>query len=198
MHFISFVVFLVVTPTMSALALFKGDRGERYGALIFVVPTALETVLFEIVRGLGYSTVGITPFVDLVSTFAISAGFLYLAIRFASLWLAAAMVVQGSDLYFARAFIDADTPNYHLYGTEINVITITVALLLGGAAIWSWRARIQKWTTETKRAALLIEREQARDQRFRAMLEGPLAAALPAAKVSRDGMARLIIEPPPI
>ena len=57
-------------------------------------------------RHLGYPLAHSMPYVELVSTFAVSCGFLYLAVRYASLWLAAAMVVQGTELYFARAFIN--------------------------------------------------------------------------------------------
>ena len=98
MHFVSFIVVISAIPIFCGLALFIGDTAERYGAVIFFVPCALETFLLPVARKHGYAVEQITPYVDLVSTFIISAGFLYLAVRYASLWLAAAMVVQGTEI----------------------------------------------------------------------------------------------------
>jgi len=197
MHFIAYIVVVTVCPLLCGLAVFKGGPAERYGAIMLFVPAALETALMPFARDFGYSTARLAPYIDLLSTFANCAGFLYLAIRFASLWLAAAMVVEGTELYFARAYIDADPPNYHLYALEVNLITIMVALLLSGGALWSWRARIRKRHDDQKRDAAMIEREQARDRKFKAMFESQPPPAAPAARPS-GGVARLIIEPPPI
>jgi hypothetical protein len=137
------------------------------------------------------------PYVELLSTFAVSSGFLYLAVRYASLWLAAAMVVQGTELYFARAFIDSSPRNFNLYATEVNIITASVLGILGGAAIVSWRARMKKLHTEAKRAELVTEREQARDRKFREMFETRQSPVPAPARIYR-GVARLTIEPPPL
>ena len=79
----------------------------------------------------------------------------------------------------------------------MNVISAGVLGILGGAAIVSWRARIQKGRADAKRAELLTEREQARDLKFREMFESRPASAPAPAQTSR-GVARLIIEPPPL
>ena len=165
----------------------SGERG----------PTLLEDFVLPVAKHFGYALHDSMPYVELLSTFAVSSGFLYLAVRYASLWLAAAMVVQGTELYFARAFIDSSPRNFNLYATEVNIITASVLGILGGAAIVSWRARIQTTRDEAKRSEVVTERERARDQKFREMFEGR-PAPLPAPAPTRGGVARLIIEPPPL
>jgi hypothetical protein len=197
--YVTYVLQLCAIPIAGGLALFKGDKPERYGAIILLVPTLLEDVASPISHHLGYSLAHISPYLELVSTFAVSSGFLYIAVRYGSLWLAAAMVVQGTELYFARNFIDSSPPNFNLYATEVNTVTATVLGILGGAAIVSWRARMRRDRSEVKRAALISEREEARDLRFREMFESRATAApQPAPAATRSGVARLIIEPPPL
>jgi hypothetical protein len=195
--YVTYVLQLCAIPVAGGLALFKGDKPERYGAIVLLVPTLLEDVAGPVSHHLGYSLSHISPYLELVSTFAVSCGFLYLAVRHGSLWLAAAMVVQGTELYFARNFIDSSPPNFNLYATEVNTVTASVLAILGGAAIVSWRARSQKARADVKRAALMTEREQARDLKFREMFESRPAIA-PAPARTRSGVARLIIEPPPL
>jgi hypothetical protein len=193
----TYVLQLCAIPLAGGVALFKGDKPERYGATIVLIPTLLEDVILPVSKHLGYPLADSMPYVEMLSTFAVSCGLLYLAVRYASLWLAAAMVVEGTELYFVRAFIDASPRNFNLYATEVNVISAGVLGILGGAAIVSWRARIQKGRADAKRAELLTEREQARDLKFREMFESRPASAPAPAQTSR-GVARLIIEPPPL
>jgi len=195
--YITYVLQLCAIPVAGGLALFKGDKPERYGAIVLLVPTLLEDVAGPISHHLGYSMSHISPYLELVSTFVVSCGFLYLAVRHGSLWLAAAMIVQGTELYFAREFIDSSPPNFNLYATEVNTVTASVLGILGAAAVVSWRARSRKARSEAKRAALMTEREQARDTKFREMFEGR-TAPIPSPAPTRGGVARLIIEPPPL
>lgn len=195
--YVTYVLQLCAIPLAGGVAVFKGDKPERYGAIILLTPTLLEDVVLPVAKHFGYPLHDSMPYVELLSTFAVSSGFLYLAVRYASLWLAAAMVVQGTELYFARAFIDSSPRNFNLYATEVNIITAGVLGILGGAAIVSWRARAQKQRSEARRAELVIERERARDQKFREMFESR-PARVPAAARTHRGVARLTIEPPPL
>jgi hypothetical protein len=199
--YVTYVLQLCAIPLAGGLAVFKGDKPERYGAIILLVPVLLEDVVLPVSTHLGYHLHNVMPYVELASTFMVSSGFLYIAVRYASLWLAAAMVVQGTELYFTRAFIDSGVnsgpANFNLYGTEVNTITILVLGILGGAAVVSWRARAQKQHLEAKRAELVVERERARDQKFREMFESR-PAPLPVPARTHRGVARLTIEPPPL
>ncbi len=195
--YVTYVLQLCAIPIAGGLAIFKGDKPERCGAIILLIPTLLEDLVLPVASHLGYRLHNVMPYVELVSTFAVSCGFLYLAVRYASLWLAAAMIVQGTELYFARAFIDSSPANFNLYGTEVNIISAGVLGILGGAAVVSWRARIRKSRSDAKRAELMTGREQARDLKFREMFERRPALVPAPAQTSR-GVARLIIEPPPL
>jgi hypothetical protein len=193
--YVTYVLQLCAIPLAGGLAIFKGDKPERYGATILLIPVLAQEVVLPVAHHLGYSLPDNLPNIELTSTFVISCGFLYLAVRYGSLWLAAAMVVVGTELYFARSFIDSSPKNYNLYGTEVNLITVTVLAILGGAAIVSWRARIRKRQADAKRAEMLNDREQARDLKFKEMFERqPPRPPAPARTVG--GVARLIIEPP--
>ncbi|HEX4198614.1 MAG TPA: hypothetical protein VHZ26_14340 [Caulobacteraceae bacterium] len=195
--YVTYVLQLCAIPLAGGVAVFKGDKPERYGAIILLTPTLIEDVVLPVARHFGYPLHDSMPYVELLSTFAVSSGFLYLAVRYASLWLAAAMVVQGTELYFARAFIDSSPRNFNLYATEVNIITASVLGILGGAAVVSWRARSRKQHSEAKRAELVVERERARDRKFREMFEGRPAPVSAPARTHR-GVARLTIEPPPL
>jgi hypothetical protein len=195
--YITYVLQLCAIPLAGGLAIFKGDKPERYGATILLIPMLAQEVVLPVAHYLGYSLPDNLPNIELTSTFVISCGFLYLAVRYGSLWLAAAMVVVGTELYFARSFIDSSPKNYNLYGTEVNIISVIVLSILGGAAIVSWRARLQKVQSDSKRAALMSEREQARNLKFKQMFESR-PALKPAPARTRRGVARLIIEPPPL
>ena len=195
--YVTYVLQLCAIPVAGGLALFKGDKPERYGATIVLIPTLLEDVVLPVSKHLGYPLANSMPYVEMLSTSAIACGLLYLAVRYASLWLAAAMVVMGTELYFVRAFIDSSPRNFDLYATEVNIITATVLGILGGAAIVSWRARVRKDQSDAKRAQVMTERDQARDLKFKKMFERhPTPAPAPARTVG--GVARLIIEPPPL
>lgn len=195
--YVTYALQLCAIPIAGGLAVFKGDKPERYGAIILLIPTLTEELVLPLAKHLGYSLPTNLPYIELTSTFAVSCGFLYLAVRYGSMWLAAAMIVQGTELYFARAFIDSSPKNYNLYGTEVNIVTATVLSILGSAAVVSWRARIAKNREDAKRTEVVIERARVRDEKFRQMFEGR-PAPVPAPAPTRGGVARLIIEPPPL
>jgi hypothetical protein len=182
MHFnLAYDGVLVAMPVAGALALFKGDKPERFGAVILFFPDVLETVLLPVADHFGFSTAHTVPYIDLATTFAACCGFLYLAVRYASQWLAAAMVVQGAELYFARSYIDSDPPNLHLYALEVNIITITVCSILASAAISSWRGRIRNRREEEARKQRIARRDHELQARYFPHFQPLDAASLPIA-----------------
>jgi len=203
------------TPICGAIAILKGGKPERLGAAVFIgailltdlffafagqsghAQTATTTAYTAIASPAGYANSTKVAYIDLVSTLLLSCFFLYLAIRYASLWLAAAMIIQASELYFAREYIDTEFSNYAVYAIELNSICALVLFTLAGAALWSWRTRIAKGRQEAKRAELMTQRREEQERRFQAMFESRTPPpALAAAAPGR--VARLTIEPPPI
>ncbi len=201
---------MYATPICGGIVLIKGGKPERIGAAVFI-GAILLTDLFFAVAGhhtnvgtavtatfkAGYTDQAAAAIIDLVSTLLLSCFFLYLAIRYASLWLAAAMIVQASELYFACDYIDAGPSDFNAYAIELNSICILVLSILAGAALWAWRMRAVKHKQDVKRDALVTRRHEEQQRRLQAMLEGRPLPPAPAPPAHR-GVARLIIEPPPL
>ena len=203
------------TPICGGIALVKGGKPERIGAAVFIAAILLTDLFFALAGPMaahprpastamtalssptGYSNTVSTAYIDLVSTLLLSCFFLYLAIRYASLWLAGAMIIQASELYFARLYIDSGFSNFTLYAIELNAICALVLATLAGAALWSWRSRVVKRRDDAKRADLTAKRRGEQERRFQAMFENRTPAPIPA-NIARGKVARLIIEPPPI
>ncbi|HLI65072.1 MAG TPA: hypothetical protein VKU90_01795 [Caulobacteraceae bacterium] len=196
------------TPICGGIAIIKGGRPERIGAAVFV-GALLLTDVFEALAGpmaskaviaiagpSGWANTASTAYIDLVSTALMSAFFLYLAIRYASLWLAAAMIIHASELYFARLYIDSGFTNFTPYAIELNLNCALVLITLAAAALVSWRGRVVKRKEDAKRETLVARRREEQERRWRVLLESRPPTPIPAPAPGR--VARLIIEPPPI
>ena len=208
------LIAVYATPICGGIAIIKGGKPERIGAAVFIAailltdlffalgghaahPRAASTALAAISSPTGYANATSTAYIDLASTLLLSCFFLYLAIRYGSLWLAAAMIIQASELYFARLYIDSGFADFNVYAIELNSICALVLMTLAGAALWSWRSRVVKRNSDSKRAELAAKRREEQERRFQAMFEHRLPAPVPA-NLARGKVARLIIEPPPI
>jgi hypothetical protein len=194
---ILYLVAIAATPIAGGVALVKGDKPERLGAAVFIGAILAEDGAQALSKALGHPLTSSLSSIDLASTLGLSCFFLYLAIRYASLWLAAAMIVQASELYFARLYIDAEAPNFDLYAIEIDLICILVLTTLAAAAIWSWRARWRKVHEDRKRAETFSRRQEEQARRIESMFASR-PAPTPPPKAAPGGVARLIIEPPPL
>jgi hypothetical protein len=196
------------TPICGGIAVIKGGKPERIGAIVFV-GVLLLTDVFEALAGpmasraaiatagpSGWADTASLANIDLVSTFLMSSFFLYLAVRYASLWLAAAMIIHATELYFTRLYIDSGFSTFPIYAVELNLICTLVLATLAGAALWSWRSRVVRRRVDAKRAALTAQRREEQERRFQAMFEH--RAPPPLAPAAPGRVARLIIEPPPI
>jgi hypothetical protein len=185
---------MAAMPVAGGIAFIKGDMPERLGAGACLGVMVLTELVFGLAPHLGYTITASLPYIDLVSSLVLSSIFLYLAVRYGSLWLAASMVIQASELYFAREYIDAERPNYTLYSFEINLICVVVFSFLGAAAIWSWRARTRRRRDDAKREEAANRRQEAWSHQYETLLAGRLAEVAAPAPV-RNGRAHLTIEP---
>jgi hypothetical protein len=161
MSFSSF--FLNIYTEVGLLALFatgafawwKGGAPERFGALVFGV----GTVGADIWRAASGQHVPVIPM--FAADLMMSLGFLYIAIRYSSLWLGAAMMLQsGSFALHAAGLSDPSRPRWHgmiIYLLANNVLSyLTLAALAGGtvATILKRRAAVRlKAEAEAKRAS---------------------------------------------
>ena len=126
-----------------AFALWKGGRPERVGALFNGVVAVGVTVLQAFLND-ALHTLPI-----LIADGVLAIGFLVLAIRYASLWLGAAMILQAMGFMMHSALLlelIAD-PEYAYYAA-MNAMSLGVILsiILGTAYAWVVRRRYARLT----------------------------------------------------
>jgi hypothetical protein len=163
---------LTICLGCSLFALVKGDRPERYGALLRLGVAALGIPLIRLLREAGVPHSLSSGLTDLITTAMMSFGFLYIALRYASNWLALAMVIQGLEFYIDRVFLDSDV-NLASYALQENLITAGVSLVLFFASLSSMDRRHKKRQAE----ALRSQKAAARAARVEALLSGGAGAA---------------------
>ena len=123
------------------LALWKGGAPERGGALMILVTWLGATVIQAVAKAY------ILPILFLVSDAVLAAGLLLLAIRYSSLWMGAAMLLQATGLslhaaYFAAEKADLDRHTLWLYiaGKNLSSFAMLLVILLAGLVAWRKRS----------------------------------------------------------
>ena len=177
MVWVAFLTFMIASVGSSVFALWKGDAPERYGGCLrlgVIVFAALSQ--FALVKS-KLSIGQWLPVFDLTSTAILAFGFLYLALKFGSNWLAAAMIIQGCEFYTDRVFLDSGFQRSTSYQIQENLIATGVALCLLLATISSIRRRLRLKLAE----ALRTQKEADRMARIEALMlaqtgAGPRAA----------------------
>ncbi|MGE5567173.1 MAG: hypothetical protein ACM3YN_13595 [Parcubacteria group bacterium] len=121
------VIFLTV-----AFAWWKGERAERIGSLFNAVLT-IGVVLFQSVTHQAFGSIPI-----LIGDGFLATGFLFLAFRYASLWLAAAMVLQAASFLIHASLLMNLLPTHRFYLAAMNVLgaLVMLVILLGTAGAW--------------------------------------------------------------
>ncbi|HEX8232874.1 MAG TPA: hypothetical protein VF559_05975 [Caulobacteraceae bacterium] len=122
---------------LGATALFawtKGGAAERGGTLVYAVAW-LGVLIYELVTGDSFPVVPI-----LMLDAGVALAFLALAIRYNSLWLGGAMILQGLGLGLHAAYLtDLDNPEiflFYTYALGINLVSFGIlVLLIVGTAI---------------------------------------------------------------
>ena len=127
------------------LAIWKGGRAERQGAILYLVLWLAASMVPS--RAGSISFVNIFLAADGLAAF----GFLWLAIRFSNLWLAGAMIAQGIA-FGAHAFRleeDLGTPRWmgvNVYLLVMNLMSglVLTLILCGTISTWKKTARSRK------------------------------------------------------
>ena len=155
----------------SLFALLKGDTPERMGALLRIGVAFLGVPLVAALRAAHLPHNQVSALADLTETAAMSFGLLFIAIRYASNWLALAMVIQGLEFYIDRVLMDADV-NVSSFAFQEDVITAGVSLVLAFATLASMRRRHHQRLADAARR----QKDEARMARIEALISGPDAA----------------------
>lgn len=126
---------LAVIFTVCALALVKGAPPERFGAVIVLVTTLCVALvhLFAPEESQGFMLLGVDGLV--------AAGFLVIALRYASLWLGGAMLFQAVQFSLHAYYLVTQQPLDRNYKTVNNIDTAGVLLCILIGTLVSWRRR---------------------------------------------------------
>jgi len=128
---------LAVLFGCSVLVLVKGGPAERAAMLLlagaWVGAFAAQAVTGEIAPSVLFL------FTDL----ALAVGFLALAIRYASVWLGGAMMLEGALFFIHSAHLSDDSQLSYGYLLAMNILSYCVLACVVGGACASWRRRVR-------------------------------------------------------
>ena len=123
-----------------ALAWWKGGPAERGGACLVALDW-LVISLSQLAMGERTVTLNIIAIPAICSDLVLSAGFLFLALRYNSWWLGAAMIVQGVQLAVYGSFLAGGGHDVYAHAVAINVASWLLLDAIIGGTIASWWAR---------------------------------------------------------
>ena len=125
----------MTTLAVALLAWFRGGLPERYGALV-LVGAGLAVLVSHILlppRGAGLALLAIDAFM--------AVGFLALAIRYASLWIGAAMLLQAGQFSLHAWYLVSGMDRDRFYAIANNLVTIGILVCILVGTLISWRRR---------------------------------------------------------
>jgi hypothetical protein len=138
------VALLVLT---FAFALWKGGLAERIGATMNMVAGLIVMFLDQILAP------DLQPIVMLVIDGALAASFLFLAIRWASLWLGAAMLLQAVQFSLHAYYMVAELQPDVWFARISNADTTGINLVIIGAVVVAIRKRVRERREAERKAA---------------------------------------------
>ena len=130
-------------------AVWKGDLAERAGALLIVTTWVITLVASAATK----SYMPATAF--LASDGIMAIGLLILAIRYSSLWMGLAMLVQATALSFHAAYFAADPDEIskkvlHFYVMGKNLASVGLLVIILAATVTSILKRHRRQVRSTK------------------------------------------------
>lgn len=133
----------LVTLLVAALAWWKGGDPERLGASLMIAASLAVPVAH---RSLPTGSAS-TALLMIDATMA--AGFLALAIRYASLWLGAAMLLQALQFSLHAFYLVLEKAHDRLYSIINNIDTMGVILCVLVGTLIAWRGRRRAAAAQT-------------------------------------------------
>ncbi|MBS0408289.1 MAG: hypothetical protein JSR86_00130 [Proteobacteria bacterium] len=137
----------VVLIATFAFALWKGDSAERVGGGMNLAAGLFAMFLHPLLAP------DVQPVALLVVDAALAAGFLFLAIRFASLWLGLAMLLQAVQFSLHAYYMVGDLAHDWNYARINNLDTLGIMICIIGGTVVSWRRRRRKHRQDAEKAA---------------------------------------------
>lgn len=134
---LSFAIGLGVLALVYALAVWKGDRAQKLGAAFNLAAGLLAVPPQYLVAP------DLQPMFFLAVDGALAAGFLFLALRYASLWIGAALLLQAVQFSMHAYYLLMNARPDYTYMAVNNVDTtgINIAIVAGVVLAWIGRAK---------------------------------------------------------
>lgn len=123
------------TISVAAFAWWKGGYAERFGSLVNLVAAVAVTISHLMMT---LSSAGLAL---LVIDALMAVGFLALAIRYASLWIGVAMLLQAGQFSLHAWYLVSALERDRLYAIANNAISIGILLCILVGTLISWRRR---------------------------------------------------------
>ena len=135
---LNLVVLWTSGVAVTVLAIWLGGLPEKIGATLNLV-CAVAAEVAHLVWGSQDAGLALLS-VD----FILAMGFLGLAVRYASVWLGAAMLFQAIQFSLHAFYMVAERPHDLLYYRVNNIDTIGISLALVIGTIMAWRRRLSQ------------------------------------------------------
>ena len=127
----------LVTLAVLALAWWKGGRPERYGATLKVVTSLIALGIHDLLKQGSISEALLT------ADGVLAIGFLALAIRYASLWIGAAMLLQAGQFSLHAWYLVSELERDRFYAITNNLVTVGILVCILVGTLISWRRRVK-------------------------------------------------------
>jgi len=138
---------LVILIGAVAFVVAKGGRAERIAAGLLALAW-VGSVLAQPLTG------QLAPEIPFMATdLFLALGFLWLAVRYASLWIGAAMILEGALFFLHASHLSEETSRSYAYLAAMNGLSYCVLACVVGAALASWRRRARARRPQPPRAA---------------------------------------------
>lgn len=120
-----------------AFAWFKGGRAEQYGASLKLATSLIALGVHHLLKQ------GAISGALLTADGVLAVGFLALAIRYSSLWIGAAMLLQAGQFSLHAWYLVNALERDRFYAIANNVISIGILVCILVGTLISWRRRVK-------------------------------------------------------
>lgn len=127
----------IATLLVCGLAWWKGGRAEQLGASLKLITSLTALAIHRLLNQDSISGALLT------ADGVLAVGFLALAIRYASLWIGAAMLLQAGQFSLHAFYLVSGLEHDRFYAVANNMVTIgiLVCILTGTLIAWRRKAR---------------------------------------------------------
>lgn len=132
----------VATLGVCALAWWKGEQAERLGASLKLATSVIALGVHHLLKQDSISGALLT------ADGVLAVGFLALAIRYASLWIGAAMLLQAGQFSLHAWYLVSGLQRDRFYAIANNLVTVGILICILVGTLIAWRRRHRAATVQ--------------------------------------------------